>query len=265
MQIGQNSTEIFKFSSVEIVQAFCWDIQSFHRYFVEINQNWTILSSSKPLKKWAIMGHFEAALGAKVEKHQNEIADVRYLSFQCEMIQITLEELRLILTSSNKACSEDALVAKMGKVVNRVKIGHSESYLSLICWKDGKPAKPKLPILSSIQATLVAKFTIVGHFEPLWCEMIWKSWKTQNICWCMPPLPKEWKFLRFLQKWDTVVVKDGKSCESGEIGHSKSIWASFWGKRWKNLQNDQNWPFWANLSHFFWQNSPYQLRFCWDI
>ena len=60
--------------------------------------------------------------------------------------------------------------------------------------------------------------------------------------------------VRFLQKWDTLVAKDGKSCESGEIGHSKSIWASFWGKRWKNLQNDQNWPFGANLSHFFGKN-----------
>ena len=68
----------------------------------------------------------------------------------------------------------------------------------------------------------------------------------------MNPLPPpEWKFLQFLQKWDALVAKDGKSCESGEIGHSESIWAAFWGKRWENMQNDQNWPFWVNLSHIF--------------
>ena len=73
---------------------------------------------------------------------------------------------------------------------------------------------------------------------------IWKSWKTQKICWYTCP---PWKVLKFLQKWDALVAKDGESCE---IGHFESIWASFWGKRWENLQNDQNWPFWANLSHF---------------
>ena len=31
------------------------------------------------------------------------------------------------------------------------------------------------------------------------------------------------EFLRFLQKRDALVAKDGKSCESGEIGHSVSI------------------------------------------
>ena len=80
------------------------------------------------------------------------------------------------------------------------------------------------------------------------------------------PLPMEQKFLRFLQKWDALVVKDGKSYESGEIGHSKSIWASFWQKRWKNLQNDQNWPFWANLSHLWWQNLPLRVILrCFDV
>ena len=34
------------------------------------------------------------------------------------------------------------------------------------------------------------------------------------------PLQKQ-KILRFLQKWDALVAKDGKSCESGEISHSK--------------------------------------------
>ena len=43
--------------------------------------------------------------------------------------------------------------------------------------------------------------------------------------------PQKWKFLRFLQKWDALVAKDGKSCESGEIDHSELISTSFWGKR----------------------------------
>ena len=63
-----------------------------------------------------------------------------------------------------------------------------------------------------IQATLVAKFAIVCHFESIWCEMIQKSWKTQKFA----DVPPKMKSVRFLQKWDTVVVKDGKSCESGD-------------------------------------------------
>ena len=40
----------------------------------------------------------------------------------------------------------------------------------------------------------------------------------------------------------------------------------FGGKRWENLQNDQNWPFPANLSHFFWQNLPlWVILSCFDV
>ena len=85
-------------------------------------------------------------------------------------------------------------------------------------------------------------WVILSYFSVKWFK---KVEELQIIWQCIPtPLQKQ-KFLRFLQKWETLVVKDGKSCESGEIGHSKSIWASFWQKRWKNLQNDQNWPFWS--------------------
>ena len=52
----------------------------------------------------------------------------------------------------------------------------------------------------------------------------------------MYPPPQKWKFLGFLQKWDTLVEKDGKSCESGEIDHSESISASFWGKDRKSCR-----------------------------
>ena len=74
----------------------------------------------------------------------------------------------------------------------------------------------------------------IGHCGSFWAGLVWKiqkNWKTQKNCQCTPP--PEQKFLRFLQKWDTLVAKDGKSCESGEIGHSESICASFWRERWK--------------------------------
>ena len=122
--------------------------------------------------------------------------------------------------------------------------------LSLILgerWKNLQMTK--IGHLNQSKPLILAKsplWVTLSHFGVKWLKKL----KNSNICWCST-LPQEWNFLRFLQKWDTLVVKDGKSCESGEIGHSKSIWASFWGKRGKNLQNDQNWPFGANLSHFF--------------
>ena len=88
------------------------------------------------------------------------------------------------------------------------------------------------------------------HFELLWCEMIWKSWKTQKICWC-DPSPWNENFWGYLQKWDTLVAKRWGKLWIRWLAIQESIWASFWGKRWKNLQNDQNWPFGANLSHLF--------------
>ena len=122
-------------------------------------------------------------------------------------------------------------------------------YLSF-CWN-----LTKIAHFEPIQATLVAKLAIMCHFEPLWCEMIWKKLKKLKT-FADVPLPMEWKFLRFLQKWDAVVAKDGKSCESGEMVIQESIWASFWGKRWKNLQNDQNWPILSQFKPLFWQNLP---------
>ena len=89
----------------------------------------------------------------------------------------------------------------------------------------------------------------IGHCGSFWTTLVGNNSK-RKLANELPP-PPEQKFLRFLQKWDTLVAKDRKSCESSELGHSESIWASFWGKRWENMQNDQNWPFWANLSPFF--------------
>ena len=130
----------------------------------------------------------------------------------------------------------------------------------------------------------------IGHCVSFWaasCEVIWKSWKTPKNCQCTSPRTK---ILRFLQKWDTLVVK-----------------------RWEKLWMRWNWPFQVNLSlilkekmekpakwtklaiwsqskPLFWQNLPlwvilshfsvkwfvkveklkkiasaYQSRFCWDI
>ena len=36
----------------------------------------------------------------------------------------------------------------------------------------------------------MAKFAIVGDFEPHWCETIQKSWKTQKIAGVHPPNQK---------------------------------------------------------------------------
>ena len=141
-------------------------------------------------------------------------------------------------------------------------ISHSKSIWACILGeKIEKDAKwPNWPFWAN-QSHFFGK---ICHCVSFWAASVWndsKSWRIQIICQCTPtPLQKQ-KILRFLQKWDALVVKDGKSCESGDIGHSKSIWASFWRKRWKNLQNDKNWPFGANLSHLFWQNSPLWVTF----
>ena len=122
-----------------------------------------------------------------------------------------------------------------------LKISQDSAEILHFCWnltKIGHFGTQSKPLI-------LAKFTIMGHFEPLWCEMIWKSWKTQNNLLMFHPFPMEWNFLRFLQKWDTLVVKDGKSCESGEIGHSESIWAWFWGKK---MEKPAKWPKLAILS-----------------
>ena len=129
----------------------------------------------------------------------------------------------------------------MGKVVNGVKLAipsKSDPHFGekLAKW-------PKLAILSQ------SKPLFWLHL-PLWVILSWFSvkWilKVEQIKIFADVPPPQWKLLRFLLKWDTLVPKDGKSCEWHEIGHSEWISASFWGKTGK-----QNWPFWANLSHFF--------------
>ena len=62
-----------------------------------------------------------------------------------------------------------------------------------------------------------------GSFEPLWCEMIWKSWKTENICWCTPP-------------------------HGMKIFEISPKMRCFGGKRWEKLWIGWNWSFWVNLS-----------------
>ena len=138
----------------------------------------------------------------------------------------------------------------MGKVVNKVKLAilsQSEPHFEGKRWKN---------MLNDqnwpFWANLSHFFGKICHCLSFWVTSVWNKLKKLKNSKNLPMYPpKPWKFLRFLQKWDALVAKDGKSCELGEIGHSKSIWASFWGKRWKNMLDDQNWPFWANVSHFF--------------
>ena len=91
----------------------------------------------------------------------------------------------------------------------------------------------------------------IGHCVSFWaalCEVIWKSWKTPKIA-NVPP--QEQKFLRFLQKWDTLVVKRWEKLWMRWNWPFQVNLSLILRKRWKNLQNDQNWPFGANPSHFF--------------
>ena len=102
--------------------------------------------------------------------------------------------------------------------------------LSLILGeKIEKPAKwPKLAIWSQSKPLFWQNSPlcmILSRFGLKWFEKVEKLQNFANIS------PQEWKFLRFLQKLDALVAKNRKSCESGEIGHSESIWVSFWEKR----------------------------------
>ena len=160
----------------------------------------------------------------------------------------------------------DTLVVKDGKSCESGEIGHSRVNLSLILGKKmEKPAKwPKLAILSQSKPLFWQNLPLSVILSLFAEKQFEKVEKLKNLL-MYPPRTKTFEIS---QKWDALVAKDGESCESGEIGHSKSIWASSWGKRWKNLQNAQNWPFWANLSHFDWQKLPLWVilsHFHWEM
>ena len=208
------------------------------------DQNWPFWANqSHFLAKFAIVCHFELLQCEMIQKSWRIqiICQCTPTPLQKQKILRFLQKWETVVVKDGKSCesgeiepfqgqSEPDFGEKDGKTCKMTKIGYFGANLSHLFWQNSP---------------------LWGHFELLQCEMIWKKLKNlKQYGWCST-LPQEQNFLRFLQKWDALVVKDGKSCESGEIGHSKSIWASFWGKRWKNLQNDQNWPFWANLSHFF--------------
>ena len=90
-----------------------------------------------------------------------------------------------------------------------------EKYAKMAVLTQSKPLFwPNLPL-----------WVIFSRIGVKWFEKVGKLKKFANV----PPQKR--KFLRFLQKWYALVAKDGKSCELGEIGHSESISASFWGKR----------------------------------
>ena len=96
--------------------------------------------------------------------------------------------------------------------------------LSLILGKKlGKHVKwPKLAIWSQSKPLFLAKFIVVGHFEPLQCEIIQKSWKTQKISQC--------------------------TSSTTTIFEISPKMRCFGGKRWENLWIEWNWPFQINLS-----------------
>ena len=134
----------------------------------------------------------------------------------------------------------------MGKVVNQVKLSHSKSIWASFWGKRWKNLQndQNWPFWTNLSHF----FGKIHHCGSLWATSVWndlKKLKNSKSFADVPPLPQEWNFLRFLQKWDTLVVKDGKSCELGEIGHSKSIWASFWGEK---MEKPAKWPKLAILS-----------------
>ena len=123
--------------------------------------------------------------------------------------------------------------------------------------KDGKTCKmTKIAHFELNPSHFGGKICHCGSFwVNLWCEMVLKSWKTQKICWCTPPDGMK-DSVRFLQKWDTLVAKDGKSCESGEISHSEVNLSLILGEK---MEKPAKWPKLAILSQskpLFWQNLP---------
>ena len=153
--------------------------------------------------------------------------------------------LGLILTGSEKW----ALFWRSVKILLR--------YLSF-CWNLTKIAHFEL-----IQATLVAKLAIMGHFEPLWCEMIWKSWKTENICWCTPP-----HGMKIFEISPKMRCFGGKRWEKLWIVWNWSFWVNLNLILGEKMEKPAKWPklaIWSQSKPLFWQNLPYQSRFCWDI
>ena len=113
---------------------------------------------------------------------------------------------------------------KIGKVVNQVKLAILSQSELLFGGKPGKSWKlTKIGHFKPIWATLVSKLAIVGHF-PVGNNL--RSCKSGKIWPMYPPSPKNEKF------WD--LAKNEllwwKNCESGEIGCSKSFWATSAGK-----------------------------------
>ena len=86
----------------------------------------------------------------------------------------------------------------MGKVVNWVKLTIPSQSQLHFGGKDRKSCKiTKFGCFDPIESTFLAKFAIVGDFEPYWCEMIQKSWKTEKNCQCTPHLTRNENFWDF--------------------------------------------------------------------
>ena len=98
--------------------------------------------------------------------------------------------------------------------------------LSLILGeKIENPAKwPNLAVLTQSKPLFCPNLLLWVIFSRIGVKRFEKVGKLKKFV-DVPPL--KWKFFRFLQKWDALVAKDGKSCKSGEIDHSESISASF--------------------------------------
>ena len=83
------------------------------------------------------------------------------------------------------------------------------------------------------------KLAIPSESEPHYGEKPAKWPKLTILSQCNPHF---WKILPFWVIFSQLDVKGIKKVEKLK---------EFWAIMGKNLQNDQNWPFWANLTHFF--------------
>ena len=110
-----------------------------------------------------------------------------------------------------------------------------------------KPAKwPKLAILSQSNQLFQQNLPLWVIFSQFGVKGIQKVEKLKKIA--DVPSPQEMQIFE---------ISDEMRCFGGK--RQEKLWIAWkWPFRMnlslimgKNLQNDQNWPFWANLTHFF--------------
>ena len=206
MQIGQDCNEIFKFLKL---LKFCWDI----RVFISFDHSIALLGL-------ILTGFRKMSPVLKVWCRSVEIL-LRYLQAFISFDHLTIALLGLISTGSQKS---KPLFWRFGADRSKLAtMGHFEPLWCEMIWKSWKTQN--CPSRAHPSHLVNGKIGHCGSFWAASCEVIWKSLKTPKNCQCTSPRTKKfWDFSKNETLW---WQKDGESCESGEIGHSESIWAWF--------------------------------------